>query len=102
MYNIVLLCEYGASTGMVAQKITEAAQKRGIEVAVNAYPMAKIAELIGDADIVLLGPQVRFKLNSFQKEYGDKGVPIVVIEPTDYGMLNGDNILNTVLKHLEK
>ena len=102
MYNIVLLCQHGASTGMVAQKITEAAEKRGIEAAVNAYPMSKIGEVISDADIILLGPQVRFKLGAFQKEYGDKGVPIVVVDVTDYGMLNGENILNTVLEHLKK
>ena len=102
MLNIVLLCQHGASTGMVAQKIIEAAEKRGIDVAVNAYPMANIAEVIGDADIVLLGPQVRFKLGAFQKDYGDKGIPIAVIEATDYGMLNGENILNTVLEHLKK
>ena len=102
MYNIVLLCQHGASTGMVAQKITEAAASRGVDATVNAYSMAHIAEVIGGADIVLLGPQIKFKLNAFQKEYGDSGVPIVVIEPTDYGMLNGENILNTVLKHLEK
>ena len=102
MINIVLLCQHGASTGMVAKKISEAAEKRGIEAVVNAYSMSEIGTVIGGADIILLGPQIRFKLNAFQKEYGDRGVPIIVVEPTDYGMLNGDNILNSVLKHLEK
>jgi len=87
---------------MVAQKIAEAAKNRGIEANVNAYSMSEIGQVIGGADIILLGPQIRFKLNAFQKEYGDRGVPIIVVEPTDYGTLNGENILNTVLKHLEK
>jgi len=102
LYNIVLLCQHGASTGMVAEKITEAAKKKGVDVAVNAYSMDKIAEVIGSAHIILLGPQVRYKLNAFQKEYGDKGVPIIAVEPTDYGTLNGENILNSMLEHLEK
>jgi len=87
---------------MVANKIAEAAKKRGIDAVVNAYPMSQIGEVIGGADIILLGPQIRFKLGAFQKEYGDKGVPIITVEPTDYGMLNGENILNSVLKHLGK
>jgi len=87
---------------MVAQKISEAAKRKGIEAVVNAYPMSQIADVINGADIILLGPQIRFKLNAFQKEYGDRGVPFITVEPTDYGMLNGDNILNSVLKHLKK
>lgn len=102
MYNIVLLCQYGASTGLVANKIKEAATARGIEVTVNAYSAGSIGDVINTADIILLGPQVRFRLNGFLKEYGDKGVPIVAMQPTDYGRLNGEGILNTALAELEK
>jgi len=101
MLNIVLLCQFGASTGMLVDKIAEAAKNKDIEAVVNAYPVAEIANLIDGADIVLLGPQVRFKLNTLIKEYGSKGVPIITIEPTDYGMLNGENILNAALSHLK-
>ena len=100
MLNIVLLCQYGASTGMLVDKIMEAAKNKSIEAIVNAYPVGEVGKVIDGADIILLGPQVRFKLNSLQKDYGHKGVPIITIEPTDYGRLNGENILNAVLKQL--
>lgn len=102
MYNIVLLCQYGASTGLVANKIKEAADARGIAVTVNAYSAGAIADVIDKADIILLGPQVRFRQKGFQKDYGDRGVPIIAMEPTDYGRLNGEGILNTALAELEK
>lgn len=102
MYNIVLLCQFGASTGLVAEKIKAAADARGIETVVNAYAASSIEEVIGKADIILLGPQVRFRLKTFQKEYGDRGVPIIAMDPADYGRLNGEGILNTALAELEK
>lgn len=101
MYNIVLLCQYGASTGLVANKIKEAAQDRGIEVTVNAYSASAISDVIGTADVVLLGPQVRFRLKGLLKDYGDTGVPIAAMEPVDYGRMNGEAILNTALKAIE-
>lgn len=101
MYSIVLLCQHGASTGIVGEKVAEAAKGRGIDVVVNAHSVADIKEVINDADVILLGPQVRFQLKSLVKDYGDKGVPIISIDPADYGRMNGENILNAALKAIE-
>jgi len=79
----------------------DAAKARDINAIVNAYPVGDVGKVIDGADIILLGPQVRFKLKSLEKDYGDKGVPMISIEPTDYGRLNGENILNAVLAQLE-
>lgn len=100
MINIVLLCQFGASTGMLADKIKQAAEKMGKEAIVNAYSFSRIGEVIDEADIILLGPQIRFKKAAFEKEYADKNVPFVLIDTRDYGMLNGENIFKSVLKAL--
>ena len=102
MLNIVLLCQYGASTGLVAEKITEAAKKRGMEAVVNAYSVSEAAKVIPTADIVLLGPQVRFHQKNLEKAHGHYGVPIVAMQPVDYGRMNGEGILNSALKVLEE
>lgn len=102
MLNIVLLCQYGASTGLVADKIAEAAKKREIEATVNAYSVSEAAKCIPTADIVLLGPQVRFHQKNLEKAHGHYGVPIVAMQPADYGRLNGEGILNDALAVLEK
>ena len=101
MYSIVLLCQYGASTGMVGEKVAEAAKKRGIDVVVSAHSIADIKNVIDSADIILLGPQVRFQMKNIIKDYGSKGVPIISIEPADYGRMNGENILDAALKEIE-
>ena len=102
MLNIVLLCQYGASTGLVAEKIIEAATKRGIKVVVNAYSVTEAEKAIPTADVVLLGPQVRFHQKNLEKAYGHLGVPITPMQPVDYGRLNGEGILDTALKVLEE
>lgn len=102
MLNIVLLCQHGASTGMIAEKIAEAAKKNGVDAIVNAYSVSKMSEVVNTADIILLGPQVRFKLSTFQKEYKNKGVPIVAMDAQDYGRLNGENIFKEVLKNIKQ
>lgn len=102
MLNIVLLCEYGASTSMVAEKIVEAAEKRGIEAVCNAYSTTEIGNVIDTADVILLGPQVRFRLKKFKDAYADKGVPMDSMAPADYGRMNGEALLDQALKLLEE
>lgn len=102
MYNIVLLCQWGASTDLVAEKIREAASEQGIEVMVNAYPANELANIIDTADIVMLGPQVRFKQKEFLKQYADKKVPIVLMDPSNYGLLNGKAILESAIKSINE
>ena len=102
MVNIVLVCEQGASTGMLTTRMRDAAAKLGIEASINAYSFTKLDEVIDGADIVLLGPQVRFKKKAFDEKYADKGIEFMVIDTVDYGMMNGEKVFKTVLEHLEK
>ena len=102
MVNIVLVCEHGASTGMLTTRMRDAATKLGIEASINAYSFTKLDEVIDGTDIVLLGPQVRFKKKAFDEKYADKGIDFMVIDTVDYGMMNGEKVFKTVLEHLEK
>lgn len=101
MYNIVLLCQWGASTEMVGEKIAEVAEKKGIDVVVNAYAVTDIHKVIDTADVIMLGPQVRLKMRSLLNEFGDKGVPIIAMKPEDYGRMNGESLLNDALQAIE-
>lgn len=101
MIRIILLCQYGASTGMLSQKIRQAAKDKGIEASVEAFSYSDVDTVVNNADVILLGPQIRFKLAEFQKKYADKNVPFVVIDTLDYGRMNGEGVLNSVLKVLK-
>lgn len=102
VYNIILVCQWGASTGMLVEKMKEAAKEQNIETVINAYSESKLDSCIQDADIVLLAPQVRFKKAAFEEKYKATEVPFLLIETTDYGMLNGEKVLNAALEELKK
>lgn len=91
MKKIVLCCNAGMSTSMLVEKIRAAAAAEGFDCQVAAHPISEVKEKAGDADVILLGPQVRYELKKVQKLFPDK--PVEPIAPTDYGMLKGDSVL---------
>lgn len=97
MLTITLLCNLGMSTSMLVDKITKAANDKGIQVDVDALPFDKASDRIKRTDILLLGPQVRYLMAKFKKEYGDTIPVIETINMTDYALINGEKILKDAL-----
>ncbi len=102
MKNIVLCCAAGMSTSMLVQRMQDAAQKKGVEVSIKAVPVAEFKDNLAAADIILLGPQVKYyeqaKLQALADPFGKK---VAVIDMMDYGMMKGDAVLDKALKMLE-
>lgn len=99
--KIVLICSAGMSTSLLVNKMLGAAKDEGLEdCSIAAYPEAEVSKVGVDADIILLGPQVRFELNKIKKMFPDK--PVDVINMKDYGMMNGKKVLDDTLKKLGK
>lgn len=101
MIKILLCCAAGMSTSMVVQRMEKAAVKLGIDTKIQAVGMEEFSENIGDFDCCLLGPQIKYKLNDFQKSAGEHNKPVAVINMMDYGMLNGEKILQSALSLIE-
>lgn len=99
MKKIVLLCSAGMSTSMLMTKMREYAASIGYECSVDAYPVSEAAKQGADADIVLLGPQVRFQLESVKKEVN---CPVQTIDTMAYGMMDGKAVLESVIEVIGK
>lgn len=41
----------------------------------------------------MLGPQVRYMLDSFKQKVSDKNIPVDVIDMQAYGMMDGEKVL---------
>lgn len=100
MTNILLICSAGMSTSMLVTKMQAAAKEKGIEANIWAVGDAESARNIPNADVVLLGPQVRFLLSKTQAAAGDK--PVRVIDMMMYGTMNGAKVLDFALEALGK
>ncbi|TZE81285.1 PTS sugar transporter subunit IIB [Calorimonas adulescens] len=100
--KILLVCAAGMSTSLVVEKMKKAVKPEYREVVIDAVPVDQFEEVVKDYDVVLLGPQIRYKKKDFEKITGELGIPLEVINPTDYGMVRGDKILEQALKLTQK
>lgn len=101
MIRITLACAGGMSTSLLMNKMKDEADKRGIEIQIQAIGEKSISEHIDEFDVLLLGPQVRYMLSSVQKLV--EGIaPVAVIDMRDYGTMNGPKVLDTALKLYEE
>jgi PTS system cellobiose-specific IIB component len=95
--KIVLVCTNGMSTSILVQKMREAAAKKGIEADINAYAEPDFADHAAGVDVLLIGPQARFKFEQLKSEWEPKGLKVAVINTVDYGRMNGEKVLDTAL-----
>lgn len=98
MIKIVLCCVQGMSTGMMVVKMKKAAEEMGLDADINAYAIAEVDEVGKDADIILLGPQVKFQVDAVREKFPNKKV--VAIDAMAYGMMDGKKVINDVKKEL--
>lgn len=102
MYKIALVCENGASTGMVVKKMRAAAESKGIEADIAAYPFTQMENFVDEKDAILFGPQLAFKVELAKKTFPAHAEKIGVIAPMDFGMMNGAKILEDAIKLADK
>ncbi|VBB07065.1 phosphotransferase system eiib component type 2/3 [Lucifera butyrica] len=91
--NILLVCAAGMSTSLVVEKMKKALKPEEADSVLVAIPAEEFEAAVDNYDIVLLGPQLRFKKKEFEKITQPKGIPLDVINMVDYGTLRGDKIM---------
>lgn len=97
MQTIVLCCAAGMSTSMLVQKMKAEAQKRALDIVIEAVPVADFERIVERADIVLLGPQVKYEHASLSELAAPLGKTVAVIDMMDYGTMRGDKVLDKAL-----
>lgn len=102
MIKVLLFCNAGMSTSMLVSKMKKAAKEKNIEAHIEAFPESQMATKVEGADVVLLGPQIKFKLPTAKAICDAKGIPIEVINSSDYGMMNGAKVLERAIKLASK
>lgn len=98
MKKIYLFCAAGMSTSLLVTKMQQYADSIGYEAEITAFPVSEAKEKGVDADIILLGPQVKFETNRIKADLPNK-----IVEPIDmmaYGMMDGKKVIEQVKKAL--
>lgn len=97
--KILLVCAAGFSTSMLMKKMEKYWQEQGIELDIQAVSINDCDEVSQNYDVVLLGPQIGYRIDKVKK---DTGLPCAVIPSMDYGMGNCANIMKLVKNLYEK
>jgi len=98
MNNILLCCAAGMSTSLLVKKMEDSAKSKGIEVKIWAIGESDIYNNIDLADVILLGPQVRYRLAEIKEICTPKNIMVELVNTVDYGLMNGQKVLEHALK----
>ncbi len=98
MHKILLVCAAGMSTSYLVEKMKKSAAARSIECEIVAHATPDFSEIYRNYDVILLGPQVRFQKAAWAPLAEAAGIPLDVINPMDYGTVNGEKVLDHALK----
>jgi PTS system cellobiose-specific IIB component len=100
MTNILLVCTAGMSTSALVKKMQDAATEKGIDAKIWAVGDANAESAAKDADVIMLGPQIRYLLEKM-KERVNNEKPVQVIDMMAYGQINGAKVLDDALALLK-
>lgn len=98
MARILLVCAAGMSTSLLVQRMKKAAAAKNVEVDIEAHAAPEFDDIYRGYDAILLGPQIRYQKADLAKKAEEAGIPLDVINPTDYGLVNGEKVLDQALK----
>ncbi len=101
MLNVLLICSMGASTAVLCEKIKEAAANAGDEIDIHATALSVSGDEIPQADVILLGPQIRYMLKKVESDADGK--PVRAIDMATYGKIDGEavyQIIKEMKEHL--
>lgn len=94
MRKIRLFCAAGMSTSLLVTKMQKYAEEIGYDCDIVAHSTSEVDAYGPEADIVLLGPQVRFELKKIQAKLPEKIVE--TIDMRAYGMVDGKAVIEHV------
>ncbi|GAA0078840.1 PTS sugar transporter subunit IIB [Clostridium sp. CTA-5] len=93
--NIMLVCNAGMSTGMLAKRMEKVSEGK---CNVKAYGIAEYMDHLENVDVILISPQIRFESDGIKKSAGN--IAVLNIDPMNYGSMNAEAVLKTVYDKL--
>ncbi len=100
MIRVIIVCSWGMSTSLLVDSMLAAAAKANIVLTVEALSAGEYAAKVDECDVVLIAPQIRHLRKSIEKLAFSEGKPVALIEPFHYATMNGQAVLEQVVRLL--
>ncbi len=95
MKKILLVCNAGMSTSLLVSKMQKVVESRGMDAEIEAISVSSIKDRVGEFDVCLVGPQIRFNLDMIKSTLN---IPTEVIDMRVYGLANGEAALDHAIE----
>ncbi len=99
--KIVLVSYSGTSASILKDRMSAWAAANQVEAEIIISSLSGLDEGKEDADIVLVGPQVRCALASV-RERVPVTIPVVAVDTRDFGMAKGDKIMKEAIAEIRR
>ena len=93
--KVLLVCAAGMSTSLLTNNMKKNADPDDV---VDAVPVGELESVIDKYDVILLGPQIRFKEKEVKAVCDPKGIPCAVMDMRAYGMMDGKAAMDQARK----
>lgn len=93
--KILLVCAGGMSTSILMKKMEKYWKEAGEELEIKAVGLGEYQDVYQNYDIVMVGPQVSYRLKEVKE---NTGLPCSAIQSFDYAVANCPNIMNLAKK----
>ena len=101
MTRVLIVCSWGMSTSLLVESMLSAAKALQYDLEVEALSAGEYAARVEECDVVLIAPQIRHLRKSIEKLANSAGKPVALIEPFHYATMNGQAVLEQVLRLLK-
>ncbi|MDD3027836.1 MAG: PTS sugar transporter subunit IIB [Erysipelotrichaceae bacterium] len=93
--KILLVCAGGMSTSILMKKMEKYWKENGENLDIKAVGLSEYQDVYQNFDIVMMGPQVSYRLKEVKE---NTGLPTAAIESFDYAIANCPNIMKLAKK----
>lgn len=100
--KVLLVCSSGASSGFIAKNVRDAAKARNVDLDLSARSDSAIDDYIDEIDLLLIAPHLTFMLDDLKPLVEEHHVKMAVVPKEAYGSMDGDAILDCILKTVNK
>lgn len=101
MKKILLCCGSGASSGFMAKNANTAAKARKLDYSIKARSESEVEDYLDDLDLVMVGPHFKHRYEAIKEIASEYDVPVVLIDGTIYGALNGEGLVDQIIEVLK-
>ncbi|CUH97050.1 hypothetical protein P22_3176 [Propionispora sp. 2/2-37] len=100
--NILLICATGLSTGKLVSKMQVENESGGYHHKIASCSFDNLKNYVEDFDVLLLGPQIRYKSHKVAKLAEEKNKKFAIIDSLSFIMGDGKAVLDQVHRLLQE